>query len=150
MIDPLAKYVVYRYNSHLSTEEIELDAHGVLEFKKGDMVLRNEKSWKVKSIEKVQDNTGLNRLPMVRICLVSEANSVAKGIKKHIYRYNGDPSRDESVLYQGTDKPSFKVGNVILRNEKKWKVYVIQEDFFMVDERQVPLFRIFLTDKYDY
>lgn len=71
-------------------------------------------------------------------------------MKKFIYRYNGDRRRDESALYQGTDKPLFNVGDLLLRNAKQWKVDVIQEDFMMVDEKQVPLFRIFLTDKFDY
>jgi|HubBroStandDraft_6_1064221.scaffolds.fasta_scaffold75667_4 hypothetical protein len=35
-----AKQVVYRYNGHQSSDEIEFDAHGDLSFVKGDIIRR--------------------------------------------------------------------------------------------------------------
>jgi hypothetical protein len=40
---------VYRYNGHLSSDEIEFDASGNRTFTPGDIVRRPEKNWKVDS-----------------------------------------------------------------------------------------------------
>jgi hypothetical protein len=65
-----AKQVVYRYNGHLSSDEIQLDADGVLTFTKGDIVRRPGKNWIVTSADLEEVRGGHNRMPSLLVCLV--------------------------------------------------------------------------------
>jgi hypothetical protein len=65
-----AKQVVYRYNGHLSTDEIQFDANGDLAFAKGDIVVRPGKSWKVESTRLEESKHGGNPMPSLLVCLV--------------------------------------------------------------------------------
>ena len=65
-----AKQIVYRYDGHMSSDEMELDAQGVLMFKRGNIVRRHGKNWKVKSVELESVTADLNELPSWRVYLV--------------------------------------------------------------------------------
>jgi hypothetical protein len=67
-----AKQVVYRYNGHQSSDEIEFDAHGDLLFAKGDIIRRPEKNWKVEST-RLEENRGRRPLPSLLVCLVDHS-----------------------------------------------------------------------------
>jgi hypothetical protein len=47
----LAKKVVYRFNGHINLDETQLDPRGELTFKKGTILQRRGKNWKVKFVE---------------------------------------------------------------------------------------------------
>jgi hypothetical protein len=64
-----AKQVVYRYNGHLSSDEIEFDAHGDLTFKRGDIIRRPGRNWKVEST-RLEEVRGRKPLPSLLVCLV--------------------------------------------------------------------------------
>ncbi len=65
-----AKQIVYRYNGHLSSDEIEFDAHGTLTFAKGDIICRPGKYWKVESTQLEEVRGGLKPIPSLLVCLV--------------------------------------------------------------------------------
>jgi hypothetical protein len=65
-----AKQVVYRYNDHLSSDEIELDAHGDLTFTKGDIIRRPGKNWEVVSAHFEELGRGRNPMPSLLVHLV--------------------------------------------------------------------------------
>ena len=50
MSDSHARYIVYRYNEHQCSDEIEFDVGGDRTFTAGDIVRRPEKNWKVESV----------------------------------------------------------------------------------------------------
>jgi hypothetical protein len=70
-----AKQVVYRYNGHLSTDEIQLDAHDELTFTKGEIVWRSGKYWKVESTQLEELKGGRNPVPSLLVCLVEAPQS---------------------------------------------------------------------------
>ena len=65
-----SKQVVYRYNGHISSDEIELDARGELTFTKGDIVRRPGKNWRVESADLEEVRGGHNPMPSLLVCLV--------------------------------------------------------------------------------
>jgi hypothetical protein len=64
-----AKQVVYRYNGHLSSDEIEFDAHGDLAFTKGDIIRRPGRNWRVEST-RMEEARGRKPLPSLLVFLV--------------------------------------------------------------------------------
>jgi hypothetical protein len=73
-----AKQVVYRYNGHLSTDEIQLDAHGDVTFTKGDIVRRSGKDWKVESTQLEELKVGGNQIPSLLVCLIDCPKAIAR------------------------------------------------------------------------
>ena len=67
-------------------------------------------------------------------------------IKKFIYRYNGDPRMDERVLDLQGSMPFHRVGEILFRNGKYWRVTIINEDLIMGDQRSIPVYKVFLTE----
>jgi hypothetical protein len=43
--------------------------------------------------------------------------------------------------------PFCKVGEILMKNGKRWRVAVVNEDFTMAGLKAVPIHRVFLTDK---
>jgi hypothetical protein len=69
LLNRRTKQVVYRYNGHIDTDEIELDPPGELSFKKGAILQRHGKKWRVKFVE--FESVELKALPSLRVYLVN-------------------------------------------------------------------------------
>ena len=67
--------------------------------------------------------------------------------KQIVYRHNGDPRYDETVLDKTGAMPFCRVGEILKKNGKRWRVAVVNEDFTMSGLKAVPIHRVFLTDK---
>jgi hypothetical protein len=65
-----AKQVVYRYNGHLSSDQIEFDAHDTLTFTKGDIIWRPGKYWKVESTQLEEVRGDRTPIPSLLVCFV--------------------------------------------------------------------------------
>lgn len=59
-----AKNIVYRYSDNVLSDDLEIDLTGELTFKKGDVILRSGKNWKIDSVHSEQY---INDLRMVTI-----------------------------------------------------------------------------------
>jgi hypothetical protein len=68
--------------------------------------------------------------------------------KQIVYRHNGDPKYDEIVKDPTGEIPRCKVGEILLKKGKRWKVAVVHEDFTMAGSNPFPVQRVFLTDKF--
>jgi hypothetical protein len=69
--------------------------------------------------------------------------------KQIIYRYNGDPTYDETVSDLLGSMPFRQVGEILNKNGKQWRVNVVRDDFNMASSRTaIPIHRVFLTDKF--
>jgi hypothetical protein len=66
-----AKQVVYRYNGHLSSDEVEFDAHGDLDFTVGDIIRRPGRNWRVEST-RLEEVRGRKPLPSLLVFLVDQ------------------------------------------------------------------------------
>ena len=66
-----------------------------------------------------------------------------------IYRFNGDPKYDEVVSDNTGTIFRPRVGDVVVKKGKKWRVTVVRDGFDMFASRTaVPVHRIFLTDTF--
>jgi hypothetical protein len=76
---------------------------------------------------------------------------VAKGMKtrirKILFRYNGDPATDESILDREGLMAVPCVGDLLNRNGRKWRVENINDDFVMAGQKRIPVYHVFLTDQ---
>ena len=70
MTEQRAKQIVYRYNGHISSDEIQADARGDLTFAKGDIVRRPGKNWRVESVQLGKLKGDLSLLPSLLVNLV--------------------------------------------------------------------------------
>jgi hypothetical protein len=69
--------------------------------------------------------------------------------KQIIYRFNGDPKYDETISDRIGDLPFRRVGDMIEKRGKEWRVAVVRDDFNISASRTViPIHRVFLTDKF--
>jgi hypothetical protein len=68
--------------------------------------------------------------------------------KQLVFRHNGDPRYDEIVLDKTGEMLFHRVGEILNKNGKRWRVAVVNEDFTMAGQRAVPIHRVFLTDKF--
>jgi len=59
-----ARNIVYQYSDNLWSDDLEIDLTGELTFKKGDIILRRGKNWKIDSVHSEQY---INDLRMVTI-----------------------------------------------------------------------------------
>jgi hypothetical protein len=68
--------------------------------------------------------------------------------KQIVYRYNGDPKHDETVSDILGSMPFRRVGEIVKKNGKEWRVNVVRDDFNIASSRTaIPIHRVFLTDK---
>lgn len=67
--------------------------------------------------------------------------------KQIVFRHNGDPRYDKIVLDRTGAMPFCKVGEILNKNGKRWRVAVVNEDFTMAGTRAVSVHRVFVTDK---
>jgi hypothetical protein len=68
--------------------------------------------------------------------------------KQIIYRFNGDPKDDKIFLDNVGSLPFRRVGEIITKNGKQWRVTIVRNDYNMSASRTaIPIHRVFLTDK---
>ena len=69
--------------------------------------------------------------------------------KQIIYRFNGDPRHDEVISDRLGEVIFRRVGEILKKNGKEWRVAIVRNDFDMSASRTaVPIHRVFLTDKF--
>jgi hypothetical protein len=68
--------------------------------------------------------------------------------KQIVYRHNGDSKYDETVLDRTGAMPFCRVGEILKKNGKQWRVAVVNEDFTVRGQITLPILRVFLTDKF--
>jgi len=67
--------------------------------------------------------------------------------KQIVFRYNGDPSTEESDLDMDGDKPVPKQDSFIDRRGERWKVVQVNVERSAEEPFAVPTYRIFLTNE---
>jgi hypothetical protein len=67
--------------------------------------------------------------------------------KQIVFRYNGNPSTEESDLDMDGDKSVPKQGSVIERRGERWRVAQVSVERSAEEPFAVPTYRIFLTDE---
>ena len=69
--------------------------------------------------------------------------------KQIVYRYNGDPKDDLVVMDRLGIMPFRRVGEIMKKDGKEWKVAVVRDDYNMTSSKiAIPVHRVFLTDKF--
>ncbi len=67
--------------------------------------------------------------------------------KQIVFRYNGDPTTEESDLDMDGDKSVPKQGAVIERRGKRWKVVQVNVEISAEEPFAVPTYRVSLTNE---
>jgi hypothetical protein len=67
--------------------------------------------------------------------------------KQIVFRYNADPTTEESDLDMDGDKSVPEPGSFIDRRGERWKVVEVNVETSMAEPFAVPTYRIFLTNK---
>jgi hypothetical protein len=65
--------------------------------------------------------------------------------KQIVFRYNGDPTTEETDLDMDGDKTVPKQGSFIERKGERWKVVQVNAERSETEPFVVPTFRVFLT-----
>jgi hypothetical protein len=67
--------------------------------------------------------------------------------KQIVYRYNGDPTTEEIDLDMDGDKSVPEQGSFVERNGGRWKVVQVNVEMSVAEPFEVPIHRVFLTNK---
>jgi hypothetical protein len=67
--------------------------------------------------------------------------------KQIVFRYNGDPTTEESDLDMDGDKPVPEQGSIIERRGERWKVVQVKMEISAEEPFAVPIYRAFLTNE---
>ena len=67
--------------------------------------------------------------------------------KQIVFRYNGDPTTEEIDLDMDGDKSVPEQGSIIERKGERWKVVQINVEKNVTEPFEVPVHRVFLTNK---
>jgi len=67
--------------------------------------------------------------------------------KQIVFRYNGDPTTEESDLDMDGDKSIPEPGSFIDRRGERWKVAQVSMETSMEEPFAVPIYRVSLTNK---
>ena len=67
--------------------------------------------------------------------------------KQIVFRYNGDPTTEEIDLDMDGDKSVPEQGSIIERKGERWKVVQINVEKNVTEPFEVPIHRVFLTNK---
>jgi hypothetical protein len=67
--------------------------------------------------------------------------------KQIVYRYNGDPTTEESDLDMDGEKPVPEQGSVIERRGERWKVVQVKMEISAEEPFAVPIYRVFLANE---
>jgi hypothetical protein len=70
-----------------------------------------------------------------------------RAAKQIVFRYNGDPTTEESDLDMDGDKSVPEPGSFIDRRGERWKVAQVSMETSMAEPFAVPIYRVFLTNK---
>jgi hypothetical protein len=67
--------------------------------------------------------------------------------KQIVFRYNADPTTEESDLDMDGDKSVPEPGSFVDRRGERWKVAQVSMETSMAEPFAVPIYRVFLTNK---
>jgi hypothetical protein len=69
-----------------------------------------------------------------------------KNIKRMTYRFNGNLRTQETVFDSEGLLPMHKIGEILKKNGRQWKVSVINHNLLMTGQGVMPVYRVYLTD----
>jgi hypothetical protein len=67
--------------------------------------------------------------------------------KQIVFRYNADPTTEESDLDMDGDKSVPEPGSFVDRRGERWKVAQVSMETSMAEPFAVPIYRVSLTNK---
>ena len=67
--------------------------------------------------------------------------------KQMVFRYNGDPTTEESDLDMDGDKSVPEPGTLIERRGERWKVVQVNMERSVEETFAVPIYRVFVTNE---
>jgi hypothetical protein len=70
-----------------------------------------------------------------------------RAAKQIVFRYNGDPTTEESDLDMDGDKPVPEQSTLVYRRGERWKVVQVSMETSAEEPFAVPIYRVFLTNK---
>ncbi len=70
-----------------------------------------------------------------------------RSAKQIVFRYNGDPTTDESDLDMDGDKSVPEPGSFVERRGERWKVAQVSMETSMAEPFAAPIYRVSLTNK---
>jgi hypothetical protein len=70
-----------------------------------------------------------------------------KSAKQIVFRYNDDPTTEEIDLDMDGDKSAPEQGSVIERRGERWKVLRVNVETNTAEPFEVPVHRVFLTNR---
>ena len=70
-----------------------------------------------------------------------------RSAKQIVFRYNGDPTTEETDLDMDGDKSVAEQGSFIDRRDERWKVAQVSMETSAEEHFGVPIYRVFLTNE---
>jgi hypothetical protein len=70
-----------------------------------------------------------------------------RAAKQIVFRYNGDPATEETDLDMDGDKSVPEQGSFVERKGERWKVVQVNVEANAAEPFEVPIHRVFLTNK---
>jgi hypothetical protein len=70
-----------------------------------------------------------------------------RAAKQIVFRYNGDPTTEETDLDMDGDKSVPEPGSFIDRRGERWKVAQVSMESSMAEPFEVPIYRVSLTNE---
>jgi hypothetical protein len=70
-----------------------------------------------------------------------------RAAKQIVFRYNGDPTTEESDLDMDGDKSAPKQGSFIQRRGQPWQVVRVNVEKSVTEPFEVPIYGVFLTNR---
>jgi hypothetical protein len=70
-----------------------------------------------------------------------------RAAKEIVFRYNDDPTSEEIDLDMNGDKSVPEQGSLVERKGERWKVVQVSVETSVTEPFEVPIHRVFLTNK---
>ena len=70
-----------------------------------------------------------------------------RAAKQIVFRYNGDPTTEETDLDMDGDKSVPEPGSFIDRRGERWKVAQVSMESSMAEPFEVPIYKVSLTNE---
>ena len=70
-----------------------------------------------------------------------------RAAKQIVFRYNGDPTTEETDLDMDGDKSVPEQGSFVDRRGERWKVAQVSMETSVAEPFAVPIYRVSLTNK---